>query len=322
VTSVLRRVVAPFAAVTALVATLSACGTGPSQVNAAVILGDRVISVDQVQSLVDKVVKEPAARSLAQQHKLDLVAREVVGQLIVHEVVTDVARSEGLRVDEDKLADLRAQNPFGQKLVVGSDVPTEQLVPELVYRARGFDAYANDQLLLEALAKEHLGRESAKYNLVGVEGADEARELAKKIVANPDDAASLMRAASEKSAEPVLALDKDTGPTGDGVYLAAPKNTVFVLPSSQGATGGGGFQVVQVLSTKTTSSVPSDADLSQISEEQLPTLGRFVLRPHVIESGVRISPRYGVWNDLMLTVVPKSEAEVSGYVVLPKSNKP
>ena len=274
-----------------------------------------------MQSLVDKVVKEPAARSLAQQHKLDLVAREVVGQLVVHEVLTDVARSEGVRVDEDKLADLRSQNPFGQKLTASSDVPTEQLVPELVYRARGFDAYANDQLLLDALARDHLGRESAQYNLVSVQSADEARELAEKIVANPGEASSLMRAASEKSAEPVIALNKEA--TGaDGVYLSAPKNSVFVLPSSQGATGGGGFQIVQVLSTKTLSSVPSDVDLSQITEDQLPTIGRFVLRPHVIESGIQISPRYGVWNDLTLTVVPKSEAEVSGYVVLPKSDKP
>jgi hypothetical protein len=320
VTSVLRRVVAPFAAVTALVATLSACGNGPSQVNSAVILGDHVISVDQVQNLVDKVVKEPAARGLAQQHKLDLVAREVVGQLVVHQLLTDLAHREGVRVDDDKLADLRAQNPFGQKLTAGSDVPTEQLVPELVYRARGFDAYANDQLLLDALAREHLGRDSAKYNLVVVEKADEARELAKKIAANPGESASLMRAASEKAAQPVVQLGKDaTG--GDGVYLAAPKNSVFVVPSSQGATGSGGFQVVHVLSTKTAASVPADVDLSQITEDQLPTLGRFVLRTPAIESGVRISPRYGVWNDLMLSVVPKSEAEVSGYVVLPRSDK-
>ncbi|MFL6118746.1 hypothetical protein [Actinophytocola sp.] len=320
-TSVLHRAVAPFAAVIALVATLSACGNGPSQVNSAVILGDHVISVDQVQNLVDKVVKEPAARGLAQQHKLDLVAREAVGQLVVHEMLTDVARREGVRVDDDKLADLRAQNPFGQKLTAGSDVPTEQLVPELVSRARGFDAYANDQLLLDGLAKKHLGRESAKYNLVVVDKADEARALAEKIAANPSQSAALMRAASQKSAQPVVQLDKDaTG--GDGVYLAAPKNSVFVLPSSQGATGGGGYQIVHVLSTETASSVPSDVDLSQITEDQLPTLGRFVLRPHIIDSGIKISPRYGVWNDLMLTVVPKNEAEVSGYVVRPKSSTP
>lgn len=319
-TSVLRRVVAPFAAVTALVATLSACGTGPSQVNSAVIFGDQVISVDEVQSLVDKVVKEPAALGLAQQHKLDLVAREAVGQLVVHEVLANVARREGVRVDQDQLEELRKQNPFSQKLSADAGMPSEQLVPELVYRARGFEAYANDQLLLDALARKHLGRDSATYNLVSVQSEDEARELAEKIVANPDESAALMRAVAAKDgSEPQV--NQDTGPTPDGVYLAAPDNSVFVLPAGQGAEGGGGFQVVHVLSTETAATISPDVDMSQIDASQLPTLGKFALRPFVIDSGIEISPRYGVWNDATLTVVPKAEADVSGFVVLPKSDK-
>lgn len=318
-TSVLRRVVAPFAAVTALVATLTACGTGPSQVNSAVILGDRVISVDEVQSLVDKVVEQPAARGLAQQRKLDLVAREVVSQLVVHEVLTDVAREEGIKVDADALATLRAQNPFGQKLSADGDTPTEQLVPELVYRARGLEAYANDTLLLDALAREHLGRDSAKYNVALVANEDDAIKLADEIVAQPSRSKDLMKAAAKSEEE--MALGQDTGPTGNGVYLSAPANSVFVMPGNQGATGGGGYQVVHVLSTKTAATVSPDADLSQITADQLPVYGRFALRPHIIDSSIKISPRYGVWNDLDLTVVAKSEAEVSGFVVLPKNDR-
>ena len=319
-TSVLRRVVAPFAAVTALVATLSACGTGPNQVNTAVIIGDRAISVDQVQSLVDKVVKEPAARGLAQQHKLDLVAREALGQLIVHDLLADAARKEGLRVDQDQLEQLRAQNPFGQKLSADSGMPTEQLVPELVYRARGFDAYANDQLMLDALAREHLGKESVTFNGVIVQDANDARDLAEKIAAHPQDSASLIRATAKSPDE--MVTNADTGANDSGVLLYAPKNSVFVLPSGQGATGGGGFQVLHVVSTKQSSTVDPAADLSQIQPQQLPTIGRYALRRYAIESNVQISPRYGVWNAAMLTVVPKAEADVSGFLVLPGSAKP
>lgn len=319
-TSVLRRVVAPFAAVTALVATLSACGTGPNQVNSAAIIGDRVISVDQVQSLVDKVVKEPAARSLAQQHKLDLVAREALGQLMVHDLLAKAARKEGLRVDQDQLAELRAQNPFGQKLSADGGMPTEQLVPELVYRARGFDAYANDQLLLDALAREHLGKESVQFNGVIVQDAKEARELAEKIAARPQDSASLIRATAKSPDE--MVTNADTGANDNGVLLFAPKNSVFVLPSGQGDQGGGGYQVLHVLSTKTTDTVSPDADLSQIQPQQLPTIGLYALRRYAIESGVKISPRYGVWNATRLKIVPKSEADVSGFLVLPGAAKP
>jgi hypothetical protein len=307
--------------VTALVATLSACGTGPSQVNSAVIFGGQAISVDEVQSLVDKVVKEPAARGLAQQHKLDLVAREAVGQLVVHELLADVARREGVRVDQDQFEELRKQNPFAQKLSADSGMPSEQLVPELVSRARGFDAYANDQLLLDALARKHLGRDSASYNLVSVQSEDEARNLAEKIAAKPDESAALMRAAAAKDgSEPQV--NQDTGPTPDGVYLSAPDNSIFVLPAGQGATGGGGYQIVHVLSTETAATLSPDVDLSQVDASQLPALGKFVLRPFVIDSGIEISPRYGVWNDATLTVVPKAEADVAGFVVLPKSDQP
>jgi hypothetical protein len=306
--------------VTALVVSLSACGTGPSQVNSAVIIDDHVISVDEVQSLVDEVAKEPAARSLAQQHKLDLVAREAVRQLITEEVLAGVAREEGVRVDRQQLADLREQNPLGQELPTDGSMPAEQLVPELVYRARGFDAYANEQLLLGALARKHLGRDSARYNVVSVQDAADARELAEKIVARPESAASLMRALAEEEGTEAM-IDRDTGASPDGVYLSAPENAVFVLPAGQGAQGGGGYQVVHVLSTETADTVSPDLDLSQIDSSQLPSLGRYVLRPHVIEAGIRISPRYGVWNDATLTVVPKSEAQVSGYVLLPGADK-
>lgn len=319
-TSVLRRVVAPFAAVTALVASLSACGTGPNQVNSAAIVGDRVISVDQVQSIVDKVVKEPAARSLAQQHKLDLVAREALGQLLVHDLLADAAREEGLSVDQDQLEELREQSPFDQKLSADSDMPTEQLVPELVYRARGFDAYASDQMLLDALAKKHLGRESVRFNGVIVQDVGEARELAEKIATRPEDSASLIRATAKSQDE--MVTDADTGANDNGVLLFAPKNSVFVLPSGQGATGGGGFQVLHVLSTKTTSSASPEADLSQVPPQQMAAIGRYSLRRYAIESGIKISPRYGVWNAAMLKIVPKSEADVSGFLVLPGAAKP
>jgi hypothetical protein len=323
VTSVLRRVVAPFAAVTALVATLSACGTGPSQVNAAVILGDHVISVDQVQSLLDKVVKEPAARGLAQQHKLDLVAREAVGQLVVHQVIGDIARREGVTVDQDMLSDLRAQNPFNQKLSADSGVPTEQLVPELVYRARGFEAYANDQLLLDALARKHIGRDSASYNVALIPKADEARALAEEIAAKPEEGAALMRAATKKAgAEAQMVANQETGPTSNGVLLSSPDHSVFVIPAGQGETGGGGFQVVQVLSTETAATTSPDADLSQVDPSQLPELGKSVLRPYIMDTTIEISPRYGVWNNLTFAVTPKSEADVSGYVLAPNSKQP
>lgn len=316
-TSVLRRAAAPIAVVTALVTALTACGSGPNQVNTAVIIEGRTISVDDVQSVVDKVVKEqPAARQLAQQHKLDLVAREVVTQLIVHELVTEFAREEGVRLDPGRLAQFKAQDPLGQKLPTDGSMPPEQLVPELVNRARGLDAYAHDQLLLGELANDYLGRATARYDLVTLEDAAAAKELAEKIAATPDRASELMEAAGTEAGP--AQLDQETGPTGNGVFLAAPDHTVFVLPAGQGDQGGG-YQVVHVISTEVSARKPADFDPGQVDPNQLPAIGKFLLRTPAIESDIEISPRFGVWNDALLNVVPKNEADVSGYAVLPST---
>ncbi len=319
-TSVLRRAVAPFAAVTALVATLSACGTGPSQVNSAVIIDDHVISVDEVQSLIDKVVKEPAARQLAQQHKLDLVAREIVSQLVTHQVLTEVAEEENLSVDQEQLAQLREQDPHSQELPADGSGPAEQLVPALVNRARGFDAYANDNLLLIELVRKYLGRADVKYNVAGLRNYDDARSLAEKIAADPDNGPSLMRSASSEELPPQL--NSNTGPGPLALQLLVPDNSVLLINEPATGQSPGGFFVVQVLSSEIAPSPSPEADPSQMDPNQLPTYGKYLLRDELAAKDVRVSPRYGVWNLAEMKVLPKSEASVAGLLLMPETDKP
>lgn len=320
-TSVLRRAVAPFAAVTALVVSLSACGTGPSQVNSAVILGDHVISVDEVQGLVDKVVKEPAARGLAQQHKLDLVAREAVTQLVTHRLITEAAREENLEVDQEQLSSLREQNPLEQELPTDGSVPADQLVPLLVSRARGFDAFANDNLLLIELAEKYLGRATAKYNVAGftTNDFDDAKALAEKIAANPSQGASLMREASSEEMPPQL--NSDTGPGALALQLMVPDDSVLIVSQPASSESAGGYFVVQVLSTEVASSASEEADQSQTDPNSMPQYGKYLLRQSLLDDGIRVSPRYGEWNTAEMKVLPKSESEVAGLLLLPKTDR-
>lgn len=321
-TSVLRRAVAPFAAVTALVATLSACGTGPSQVNSAVIIDDHAISVDEVQGLIDKVVKEPAARPLAQQHKLDLVAREAVTQLVTHELITEIAREENLRVDPEQLANLREQNPLEQELPTDGSAPAEQLVPLLVNRARGFDAYANDNLLLVELAKKYVGHTQASVNLVGFTDFDKAKALAEKVAARPSDGADLMQSAGADG-QPQLGVD--TGSGVDAMQLLLPDNSVLVVNVPSDGQSTGGYFVVQVLSTSASTESSSEIDLDQLEPNQLLQVAqyaKYLLRQQLNNESIRLSPRYGAWNMAELKAVPKPEADIAGVLLLPKTEKP
>lgn len=319
-TSVLRRAVAPIAAVTALVATLTACGTGPSQVNSAVIIDDHTISVDEVQALIDKVVKEPAARPLSQQHKLDLVAREAVSQLVTHQVLMEVAEKENLSVDQQQLSALREQNPLDQELPADGSVPAEQLVPALVNRARGFDAYANDNLLLIQLAQKYLGRADVKYNVAGLTDYDDAKALAEKISADPEAGPSLMRSASTEDLPPQL--NSETGPGPLALQLLVPDDSVLLINQPATSQSPGGFFVVQVLSSEVADSVSPEADPNQqVDPSQLPTYGKYLLRDEVAGKDLRVSPRYGEWNIAEMKVLPKAEAGVAGLLLVPGTDK-
>jgi hypothetical protein len=320
VTTAKLRPAVLIALLTSLVAALTACGSGPSQVNSAVIIGEKSISVNEVQTLLDKVVAEqPAAAPLAKERKLDLIAREALSQLIVHEVLAETAARENLRVDPEQLNQLLSSNPLGEELPTDGSVPAEQLAAQLVYRARDVRDYATDQLLLAELASRDLGRVSLTYNLVQIEKAEDANSLAERIAANPEQSAELMTDASGEAAPPQL--DSNTGPTPDGVYLTAPEGSVFVLPAGQGAQGGG-FQVVHVLSREVSETQDPSYDPSSVDPAQLPALGQFALREEAMNADIEVSPRYGVWNDVTLAVVSKLEADVSGMVLTPGSAQP
>jgi SurA-like protein len=314
------------AALTALVMVLTACGTGPGQLNTAVIVDGHAISVDEVQGILSKIVREqPAAKALAKEHKLDLVSREIVSQLVVHELLTQAAKDEGLRIDPEQLNKELAKNPLAEEIPTDGSVPPEALASQLVYRGRDLRDYVSDQLLLTKLADRYFGKLSATYRLVPVEKADDAKALAERVVADPRSApAEFTKAAGPNAGMP----DPTTGQVSDpaqpnqsvgaeAFLLAAPNNSVLVLPAGQGEQGGGGFQVVQVLSHEV-SDKPQQGG-QDVDPSQMPTLGRFLLRPYALDGELTLNPRYGVWNALMMNVVPKAEAEVSGLVLTPGS---
>src|SRR5436190_11329797 len=94
-----RRPAALIAGLAVLGSVLTACGSGSTQANSAVIIGKRVISVDEVQQRLDTALsKEQVAKDLAKNHKLDLVSRGIVSTLVLHELIVEQVRRDGLSV--------------------------------------------------------------------------------------------------------------------------------------------------------------------------------------------------------------------------------
>lgn len=318
-TSAIRRVAAPIAVATAMVASLTACGSGPSQLNSAFVLDGRVTSVDQVQDMLDRIVREqPAAQALAQQHKLDLVAREIVTQLITAELLADVAEAEGISPDSERAENFKKENPFAEDLPDDGSVPPDQLVPQLVYRARGVDAYVDEQLLLAELADTYLGRAQATFDVVQLDDGDAARTLAEQIAARPERADELMEGAAGELGPPQL--NQQTGGSAIGVILSGPAHVVYLFPPVADSQSTA-YEVVHVDSTEVTDTRADDYDPSRIDPNQLPSLGRNLLRTQAIESDIEISPRFGEWNYASMTVVPKSEADAGRQMFLPGDDR-
>lgn len=314
------------AVVISLVATLTACGSGPGQINTAAIVDGTRISVDEVQALVEKVVAEqPAALPLAQQHKLDLVAREAVSQLVVHELITRVAREEGITVDPTDVADAMARDPFGQALPEDGSVPADALATQLVYRARDQRETVTDQILLAQLANRYYDKLQITMDYTTVTSADptaetsgmrdQAEAKAREFAADPDRVGELI---SSDVAEGVDA--------NEGAEFAALQDPTLAASVMFGSAEGSvvAFQpapgqalwVIGLIRSRETSGSPEVAEPAQVSAEQLVTVGERLLQPYVEETEIRISPRYGVWDLAGMSVAP-SAAETVGLVIPP-----
>lgn len=318
-TSAFRRPAVLIASLAVLGSALAGCGSGPSQVNAAVIIGDRVISVDDVQRRLDTALKaEPAAKELAKNHKLDVVSRGIVNQLVRHELLAEAAKREGLTVSERDLAEFVAG--VGQ-----SEDPLQRSVDA------AFDAQerAKDSLLAVELGRKYLERLQITFDGVQLDPSDakpKAQELADKVAAQPARALELFTQAAgpQGQAIPNFKLSVVRGyvlfaqsQVLTTPLFGVPANTVVAFPIGGGAEGGGGGWLVALIKERSTSATLTEQEataVSQVQPQWLAAMGQQLASPLAAELGVRISPRYGVWDELAVGVAA-NESEKVGIIV-------
>ncbi|HEY0450767.1 SurA N-terminal domain-containing protein [Actinophytocola sp.] len=320
------------AVLTALVAALTACGSGPSQINSAVLIDGRSISVDEVQAILDKVVKEqPAARPLAQQHKLDLVAREALSQLIVHDLVTKAAREQHITANRDDVAKAMNQDPFGQKVPTDGSVPAEALAAQLVYRARDLHDTVTDQILLAQLADKNFSglKVTMDYTTVASDSTGaaaasmrkKAEAKAHEFADNPNGVADLIakdRAAgldANEAAEFAAAQLQDPALVSSVMFGAEEGSVVAFQPSA-----GQAFWVVGLIRKRETNASGQAAQPPQLSAEQIVAIGKRMLQPLADKIEIKVSPRYGTWDAASMGVVA-SAAESTGIVLAPSGTR-
>ncbi|SDD03353.1 SurA N-terminal domain-containing protein [Actinokineospora iranica] len=327
-TTVIRRRGPFFALLAVLGLVLTACASGPSQVNAAAIVGGKAIAVNRVQQLVDRALEiEPATRTLADQRKLDLLSRGMLRQLVLHELIESYAAKHRLTVESADVTELARQLRELEPLPTDGTVPPTALVQQAVNRAFDPEAIARDHLLMTKIGQAQAATLAVTFDFIliapgGAGGAgslraqavDKARELAQGL----DQAGKILdaeiaggaQAAKNETISPAQAPE-----IADSALFGTPANSVVAFqPGDENA--GWVVALVRERDTKAKPAAEAPAPDARLST----ALGPRLLQSTVADLGVKISPRYGLWDLAGMTVAP-SEGETKG-VVIPVKNAP
>ncbi|GGM74681.1 hypothetical protein GCM10012275_51710 [Longimycelium tulufanense] len=287
-----RRPAGLLAAAAVAVGLVAGCGSGPSQVGAAAIVGDNKIPLEHIQQRLDSLYrKEPGIKEdLRRQGNLDTVARNIATLSVRHELVSRAAEREGLHVNEEQVTELIDKQGGAEAASKGT-----------VYDASTFRERARDQLLLVELGRKYLDKLAVTIDFTQAPSREAAERKARQL-ADPDQARKVI-AADRKSGIPA-----GTGHTlraADNLQLAstplfgAEKNTVVAFPVSQQE----GQWLVAVIRDRRTDA-DGTVNPERVDPLQLEALGVRMLAPLSDLLGVRVSPRYGMWDPMSLAVVP------------------
>jgi hypothetical protein len=316
----MRRPALLIASLAVLGSVLTACGNDPSQANSAVIIGSKVITVDDVQNRLNHALDtEPAAKDLARNRKLDQVSRGIVDQLVRHELIAEAARREGLSVTEKDVSDALAQA-----------APPDDPVQKSVNAAFDMREIAKDRLLVQALGHKYLDNLAVHLDGAVVQSTTNAKDvafdLARKIAAHPDKVTDTVRAANGQEVQPVPVQDfnpvntyqiySEQQVTLYQMFGAAP-NTVIAFPIASGEQGSGTAWLVGLIETRSTTGKLSEQDQSaaaQVAPGWEAAVGTQLLGLVAGDLSIRISPRYGVWDEVAVGLAP-SDGEKTGLLL-------
>ncbi|HSL08356.1 MAG TPA: SurA N-terminal domain-containing protein, partial [Pseudonocardiaceae bacterium] len=286
---------------------IGGCSSGPSQVGAAAFVNDTEIPLKQVQSQLTTVLTKEGAQvrdQLAVEHQLDDLARTIVTLQVRHELLAIAARRAGLTVDQARVNRLVSE-------VGGAEAASQGTV---------FDANTYRQRVSDKLLMAQLGRRALRNSAVTVDYTTaETRTAAQARVEE------LSRAGAKRARQ---LIDADVRAGKDAVIgkrIVAADDPIFATTPAFGVAEGTvvAFQLtdttpwlIMVIKNRTDRGVqPSDhAPVpGQIDPAVLEAIGLRQLAQVGEEVGVRLAPRYGIWDPVSVQAVA-NENETSGFL--------
>lgn len=280
------------AAVAVIGAVVSGCG-GPSQAGTAAFVGDNAIPLERVQTQLDAALakKDLIAQLTSQGGSTAGVARSIVTRAVLHDLLARRAADDGIVVTDAQVDAQIAQSGGADALLDGSlyDLPT------LRERVR-------DDLIAAQLAQREVGGLAVTADLVAATSREKADAAAAALQAGGAQADALF--SDPRTSARGTTFDAASSPdNASTVLFGVPAGTVVSFqPSPQQST----WIVARVVDRRT--DAPSDpAAVSSISQSQLVAIGERLLQPTADQVGIRVNPRYGVWDPIQLRIVGEDQ---------------
>ncbi|HEY0812849.1 MAG TPA: hypothetical protein VGE11_06165 [Pseudonocardia sp.] len=284
------------AAVAVVGAVVSGCG-GPIQAGSAAVVGDTTVPLDQVQTQLGVLLPRVPADQRQQDTSASL-ARDIVTNELLHNLLTRAAAEQGITVTDADVDNFITQQGGAQALLQNSvlDLP-------------GLRQQAHDFLIATDLGRRAAPSLLVTIDLIGSPGRADAEAKARVLAAGGPAADALF--ANPGTAKRGVRVDaiSDTQNAGSVVFGTPVGDVVAYQPDPQQAT----WNVFKVTQRRTDAAPADPAALSALSLQQLYLIGQRTLQPEADALAVRVNPRYGVWDQVALRVVPADQ--MSGLVI-------
>jgi hypothetical protein len=291
------------AVVAVLGAVVSGCG-GASQAGTAVFVGENAVPLEHIQTQLDAALakEEQIAQLMSQGGTTADLARSIVTRAVMHDLLVRRASEDGITITDAEIDTRIAENGGADALLDGSLYD----LPMLRERVR-------DDLIAEQLGRREAEGLAVTADLVAATSRADADAKAAALRAGGPQAEALFGDPRVSARD--TTFDAASSPdNASTVLFGVPAGTVVTFqPNPQQST----WIVARVIQRRT--DAPSDPSVfTAISQAQLIAIGERMLQPTAEQVGIRVNPRYGVWDPIQMRIV--AEDQTVGTVLPPAAS--
>jgi hypothetical protein len=302
-----RRVLRTAVGVAVAGLVIGGCGAGPRQLSAAAFVNGSEIPLEQVHGQLEAVLAKegPQARAqLVAGHQLDDVSRKIVTVRIRHQLLEIAARRTGVTVDQAAVSRLI-------KEVGGAEAASKGTI----FDANGYRQRAKDKLLMVALGRAALRNSAVTVDYTTADTRTAAKQRVEELAQAGSKRARQMIDGDVRSGRDAE-LDKRIVAADDPIFATTPAFGVAertVVAFQLDDTKPWVIMVVKNHTDRGAQASDHAPQIDQIDPAVLEAIGLRQLSQVSQDVGVRLNPRYGIWDPVSLQVV-SDENETSGFL--------